>query len=269
MERRDRGFSIPIESQPIYKWRVILECPVAGISFHDIDDVWEELEVGTKIALVREKGNPHDINAVAVALIDDFDGDPENFDFDYILGYIPRTQNTAIVALLDMGWQDSLVAEISEKKEWAPYSDRLHIRVFVKSKEPIDSRLRIKLFDDEEWEKFNKSIWNNGYAHFRWGGFPPWELDLPQVGEKVVFVHQVGIDCELFLMNTVDCKLFLKESKEEIIDDCSPFVLTVLRGPVIVPAQKLDFLGQLSDRYYQPDFKLQKELSDKLLEFFV
>ena len=73
MERRERGFSIPIESQPIYKWRVILECPVAGISFHDIDDVWEELEVGTKIALVREKGNPHDINAVAVALIDDFD----------------------------------------------------------------------------------------------------------------------------------------------------------------------------------------------------
>lgn len=269
MERRECRFSIPIESQPIYKWRVILECPVAGISFHNIDDIWEELEVGDKVALVREKSNPHDINAVAVALLEDYDGDPENFDFEYILGYIPRTQNTAIAALLDMGWQDLLMAEISLKKERAPYSDRLHIRVFVKSKDPIDSRLRLKLFDDDEWELFNQNIWNVGYAYFRWGGFPPWELDLPQVGEKVVFVHQADDDCELYLMNTIDSKLFFNENKEEIPDDCSSFVLTVVKGPVIVSRQKLDFLGQLGDRYYQPDFKLQKDLSDKLLEFFV
>ena len=70
-------------------------------------------------------------------------------------------------------------------------------------------------------------------------------------------------------MNRIDSKLFLNENKEEYPDDCSTYVLTVVRGPVIEPEQKLDFLGQLSDRYYQPDFKLQKELSDKLLEFFV
>ena len=91
----------------------------------------------------------------AVALAADYDDDPEDFDFDYILGYIPRNQNTAIAAMLDMGWQEMLEAEITELKDHAPYSDKLHITVYIRSKEPIlpkDDRLHILDFDDEEWE---------------------------------------------------------------------------------------------------------------------
>ena len=55
---------------------LFMECPVAGIAFHDIDEVWDELEVGTKLVLVRDKYNKYDKNAIAVALVDDYEGDP-------------------------------------------------------------------------------------------------------------------------------------------------------------------------------------------------
>ena len=94
----------PILPEPEYERKVILECPVAGIGFHDINDIWDELYVGAKLALVREPNNKYDKNAVAVALADDYDeNDPEDFDFDFILGYIPRNNNAAIAAMLDLG----------------------------------------------------------------------------------------------------------------------------------------------------------------------
>lgn len=117
------------KEEPKFERKLILECPVAGIGYHDIEEVWDELYVGAKIALVRQKHNKHDKNAVAVALAEDYDGDPDDFDFDYILGYIPRKDNQAIAAMLDMGWQDQLEAEISELNEHAGYEDRLHIKV--------------------------------------------------------------------------------------------------------------------------------------------
>lgn len=107
--------------------KALLECAVAGIGFHDIDDVWDELYVGAKIALVRERCNKYDRNAVAVALAGDYDGGPDDFDFNFILGYIPRTCNSAIAAILDMGHGDIIEAKISEMNDHAPYPERLHI----------------------------------------------------------------------------------------------------------------------------------------------
>lgn len=42
--------------------------------------------------MIRERANKHDRNAVAVALADDMEGDTENFDFDCIIGYVPRKE---------------------------------------------------------------------------------------------------------------------------------------------------------------------------------
>ena len=176
-----------------FERKALLECPVAGIGFHDIDDVWDELYVGAKIALVRERCNKYDRNAVAVALADDYDGDPDGFDFNFILGYIPRTCNSAIAAILDMGHGDIIEAEISEMNDHAPYPERLHITVYVKAKTPLppsDNRLRICSFEEDGWNAFADDVWRKGVALFRWGGFPPWELDLPKKGDKVAFVHK-------------------------------------------------------------------------------
>ena len=64
------------EPEYVYKKIFFKECPIAGLSFHleHGDDLWFELEFGTKLVLVRDRNNKHDKNAVAVALADDFDG---------------------------------------------------------------------------------------------------------------------------------------------------------------------------------------------------
>ena len=262
--------------QPLpYERKVLLEFPVAGVGFHDIDDIWDELYIGAKIALVREQGNKYDKNAVAVALDDDYDGDPENFDFNFILGYIPRTLNSAIAVMLDMGHEDIFEAEISELNEHAPYSDRVHITVYVRSKEPIppsNNRLRLKTFEEEEeWNTFTDEIWQKGVSLFRWGGFPPWELDLPKKGDKVVFMHKTEGTTALYLMTVIakddECVPYVDDIENlYILDDCRPYALTVVKGPVSVRNEELDFMCAALGRSWQPDLKLEKGVSDALMD---
>lgn len=259
-----------------FERKALLECPVAGIGFHDIDDVWDELYVGAKIALVRERCNKYDRNAVAVALADDYDGDPDGFDFNFILGYIPRTCNSAIAAILDMGHGDIIEAEISEMNDHAPYPERLHITVYVKAKTPLppsDNRLRICSFEEDGWNAFADDVWRKGVALFRWGGFPPWELDLPKKGDKVAFVHKAEETAALYLMTVIatgdDCAPYV-ENVEDLhwVDDCNPYALTVVKGPVSVRNEELSFLGAALETCRQPDFKLDQEDSDALMEIF-
>ena len=256
--------------------KALLECAVAGIGFHDIDDVWDELYVGAKIALVRERCNKYDRNAVAVALADDYDGDPDGFDFNFILGYIPRTCNSAIAAILDTGHGDIIEAEISEMNDHAPYPERLHITVFVKAKTPLppsDNRLRICSFAQDGWNAFADDVWRKGVALFRWGGFPPWELDLPKKGDKVAFVHKAEETAALYLMTVIatgdGCAPYA-ENVEDLhwVDDCNPYALTVVKGPVSVRNEELGFLGTALETCRQPDFKLDQEDSDALMEIF-
>ena len=42
------------------------ECHLAGRQYWDVDDVWDELHVGTCLELKRDLENRHDVNAVAV-----------------------------------------------------------------------------------------------------------------------------------------------------------------------------------------------------------
>lgn len=263
--------------QPQFERKVILECPVAGVGFQNIEEIWEELYVGARVQLVREPKNPHDTNAVVVFFSSDYDDCIDNYDSGLILGYIPRKENTAIAAMLDMGWGEKLEAEISELKDRAPYSDCLHITVYLKSREPKrpkDERLRIMFFqEDEMWQSFMDKVWLQGYACFRWGGFPPWEHDLPNAGDRIVFVHQKEGEATLYLMMTIavgeaSVPLFVDPMELCMVDDCYPFVTTVVKGPVRVVQEAVSFLGVTPDTCWQPDYKLGKTASEKLLELF-
>lgn len=264
-----------ITPAPEYERKVILECPVAGIGFHDIEEIWHELYVGAKLALVREPKNKCDKNAVAVALATDYDDDSEDFDFDFILGYIPRKDNAVIAAMLDMGWQEMLEAEITELNDHAPYNDKLHMAVYLRSKEPIkpkDDRLHILYFDDEDWEDFKEELWQKGYTYRRWGKLLPDVTDLPEKGDMVVFIHSEDNKKMLYLMKVIaegdeqaQPILTHGEDLHELIDDCCPYVLTVVKGPMTLTANELAFLGTAWKEYCRPDIKLEKEVSDKLL----
>lgn len=267
----------PPENITRYKRTLYKNCAVAGISFHDIDDIWEELYVGCKIALVRDKKNKHDRNAVAVALADDYDGNPDDFDFDYILGYIPRSENEHIAMMLDMGWSEMFECEISELNEHRPYSDRLHIDIYIRSKEECEDQhcdqLRALALDEDRYNRIASDLINKGNTYFRWGGFPPWERSLPIKGDNVVFVHRRDKECVLYLMHLIatgdDAYPFVEDKEElNMVDDCTHYVFTNVKGPIVMGKEDVAFLDEEIIDKLQPEEYLTKEASDRLKEIF-
>ena len=94
---------------------IVQSSPLAGFRYHAAAEVWEELRVGDRLELVRERDNPHDANAVSVS----WRGRK--------LGYVPRHQNAALAWGLDRGAQ--LVARISRLEPGASPSRRLEFEV--------------------------------------------------------------------------------------------------------------------------------------------
>ena len=65
--------------------------PVAGFKYHEGKAVWDRMQVGDALALVREPDNPYDAKAVRV----EWQG--------HMLGYVPRRENAAVAGMLDRG----------------------------------------------------------------------------------------------------------------------------------------------------------------------
>lgn len=107
------------------------ECHLAGRQYHDADEVWEELHVGTLLELRRDPDNRYDKDAVAVMFIEGIDEDTGEEDA-YLLGYIPREENTEISLLLEMGWTDIFECRISKIDEGAHYEDQIHLTIRIK-----------------------------------------------------------------------------------------------------------------------------------------
>jgi len=94
---------------------VVQSSPLAGFRYHAAADVWDELRVGDRLELARERDNPHDANAVSVS----WRGRK--------LGYVPRHANAALAWGLDRG--AALAARISRLAPEARPSRRLEFEV--------------------------------------------------------------------------------------------------------------------------------------------
>lgn len=260
--------------EPKKKRAFFKECAVAGWNFHHPEDFWDELYEGAELVLIRERANKHDRNAVAVALADDMEGDTENFDFDCIIGYVPRKENEMVAKMMDMGWGDAFTAELTTVKDNGTYDERLRMTIYIKSKIESTESWYVQKMDNSSCQNLLEFLYQDGITHFRWGGFPPWERDLPRKGDKVVFIHQCGADAELYLMHTIaigeDAMLFLENPEEELnmVDDCAPYVLTLVKGPIIVDLQELNFLSNCKIGSCQPEEKLSEDCIAKLKDLF-
>ena len=111
------------------------ECNLAGRQYHDVDEVWEELRVGTCLSLERDLDNRYDKNAVAV-VYRDVDVETGIVE-EYLLGYIPSDENETIAKLLEMGWNKVFECRISKINPDAHYENqiRLTIRIVKSEKE--------------------------------------------------------------------------------------------------------------------------------------
>ena len=231
----------------------VKECALAGLSFHleKDDELMDELQEGVQLALIRDKNNKYDVNAVAVALASDYDDDPENFDFAYILGYIPRSENAEIAAMMDAGYAEKFSAEITSYKRYGNYNNRIRLTLYIESKEPELVRpdlLRAESLSTSELREMVESLEKRGTAYFRWGGYSLPELAFPAVGERVVMVHRDKDSEVLYLMRVLavgdDCSSYM-EFPEEIhnrVDDCESYILTNLMGPVRIEKNNHEFL---------------------------
>lgn len=127
-----------------------LDCHVAGLMYHDADEVWDKLEIGTELHLVREADNRYDPEAIAIVYRDEPCEDMEclychdrhqmpeycqelnDDDDEYLIGYIPRCHNSQLAALFDMGWGDIFECRICRKDPEAHPEQQLRVTIKIK-----------------------------------------------------------------------------------------------------------------------------------------
>lgn len=253
------------------------ECQIAGITFHNLKDIWDELYEGAELVLVREKDNKYDKYAIAVALAEDYDGDPDDFDFDLILGYVPRTENKHLATMLDLGWSDAFECELSQVNGSNPYRGSLYMKIYMVSKdeeevEDTSSLIRVLELDNDEYINFISDLETKGCTYFRYGGCPSWEYKYPKKGEKVVFMHKQNKSILLYLMHCIavgndDASYFVEgESLKSAADGSCYYVFTNSRGPIVVQEKDLDFLASEIINRREPEEFMSEEASCKLKE---
>jgi len=89
----------------------------AGLRYHEAKAVWEEMQVGDSLTLVREPGNPYDARAVRV----EWHG--------HKLGYIPRSENEAVARQMDRG--NPLQARLTKLVYYRNHRRKLELEVFL------------------------------------------------------------------------------------------------------------------------------------------
>jgi hypothetical protein len=89
----------------------------AGLAHHDAREVWDQMQVGDSVALVRESSNPHDTNAVRI----EWRG--------HLLGYLPRSDNQPVARQLDRG--SRLTGRIARLDRYRNHRLRLEIDVLL------------------------------------------------------------------------------------------------------------------------------------------
>lgn len=109
------GAAVPAAAQQVRM--LVQSSPLAGFSHHEGRALWTGLSRGDTLALVREADNPHDANAVAVLWR------------GHKLGYVPRTQNTALAWAMDRG--ETISARISALRMERNPRKRIEFEVFV------------------------------------------------------------------------------------------------------------------------------------------
>lgn len=266
------------ETDGCFKRIYFKECHIAGVSYHlrYDDPIWDKLYEGAKLGLVRHRKNTHDSNAIAVVATTDYKGDPDDYDFENIIGYIPRNSNTEIAVMMDDGYADNFEVEITSFKRQGHLNDRIRITIWLLSEEaePVSpDTLRMQSLSSSECRSMVEDLQRLGTVHFRWGGFPPRRDLAPKLGEEVVIVGRHQRQVAMFRMKVIavgeDAASFVDNPEDTVRDDdCISYILANISGPVFVNLYELNFLNVNRIGHMSVFTKLDKKVSDELKLFF-
>ena len=114
----------------VAKKMYFMDCHLAGRKYHDADEVWDELKVGTILKLMRDKENR--IDPYAVEVIYERKDKKENVEDEFCIGYIPRDENETIASFLEMGWDNVFECRISKINPDAHPENQVHLTIKIK-----------------------------------------------------------------------------------------------------------------------------------------
>lgn len=104
--------------EPPPRARVLVQTTLAaGLRHYEAKAVWDRMQPGDPLELVRESANPHDQNAVRV----DWDG--------HVLGYLPQADNADIARQLDRG--QSLKARVVKLAKYRNNRRKLEVEIYI------------------------------------------------------------------------------------------------------------------------------------------
>jgi len=105
-------------ADPAPKARVLVQATLAaGLRHYEAKAVWDRMQAGDPLLLVREPANAHDPNAVRV----DWDG--------HVLGYLPQADNADIARQLDRG--QPLKARIAKLAKYRNHRRKLEVEIYI------------------------------------------------------------------------------------------------------------------------------------------
>lgn len=213
------------------------ECKISGTDTHDLDVLWPKINVGDRLLLFRDGDRESEV-MVAMS-----NGDDDSFiDTDLILGFVPHSIGEYLSAMMDMGWNNAFECEISRKEGDIPFYGSLYMNIYIVSNPEteedivLDSNLRAAYFrDNDRYEYFLKSLLNDGQVEYRWGGYDNINVDDIEEGDKCVFIFRTENRAYIYLMHCV-------EVEDWDDNNLYPYIFTNVKGPVVVPAGRLEFL---------------------------
>lgn len=112
------GLSLAAEQRGEGTVRILVQSsPLAGSQYYQLTELQRNIRVGDPLELIRDSGNVHDKNAVAVRWR------------GQALGYLPRKENRAVAKAIDDGEtvRATVEAVTADPNPWK----RLRIAVFI------------------------------------------------------------------------------------------------------------------------------------------
>lgn len=257
------------------------ECAISRWNRYNPEEWWEDVDEGEQLVLIRDYNNKHDFNAVAIAFAGDYEGDPENFDFEYIIGYVPQSDNELIAQLMDQGLHNTFIAELTTKKMNGTMKERLRMTIYVQSDEELEdmealscNTFAVKVNKDD-FKGISNELENLGSVEFQWGGFPISLKDLPQKNDEVIFLCPAGRKTRLYRMKVMargeyEAAKFLDVEPVDLMfdDDTTIFILTNIQGPLSCKNKDLEFLDFQQIPTSEPEGRLSPDIKEHFKQLF-